>query len=191
MSWPRASSSGTLVVPRFVVAELQHIADNRDQARRVRGRRGLEVLDVLQKDQRVAVELSDEDPASIEAVDAKLIELARRRGAGDPDQRLQPQPRSPARRRPRPQPQPARQRAQAGVPARRRDPGQGHPAGQGARPGPRLSRRRDDDRGRGRWRPWSTARSRSPWCAFCRRSPGGWSSLSRVPGPAAPRSPTR
>jgi uncharacterized protein YacL len=73
---------GTLVVPRFVVAELQHIADNRDQARRVRGRRGLEVLSALQKDHRVAVELSDEDPAGIEAVDAKLVELARRRGAG-------------------------------------------------------------------------------------------------------------
>ena len=73
---------GTLVVPRFVVAELQHIADNRDQTRRVRGRRGLEVLNVLQKDHRVAVELSDEDPAGIDAVDAKLVELARRRGAG-------------------------------------------------------------------------------------------------------------
>lgn len=73
---------GTLVVPRFVVAELQHIADNRDQTRRVRGRRGLEVLNVLQKDHRVAVELSDEDPSSIEAVDAKLVELARRRDAG-------------------------------------------------------------------------------------------------------------
>ena len=73
---------GTMVVPRFVVAELQHIADNRDQTRRVRGRRGLEVLSSLQKDHRVAVELSDEDPAGIEAVDAKLVELARRRGAG-------------------------------------------------------------------------------------------------------------
>lgn len=73
---------GTLVVPRFVVAELQHIADNRDQARRVRGRRGLEVLSVLQKDHRVAVELSDEDPVGIDAVDAKLVELARQRGAG-------------------------------------------------------------------------------------------------------------
>lgn len=73
---------GTLVVPRFVVAELQHIADHRDQARRVRGRRGLEVLSVLQKDHRLAVELSDEDPAGVDAVDAKLVQLARRRGAG-------------------------------------------------------------------------------------------------------------
>ena len=73
---------GTLVVPRFVVAELQHIADHRDQARRVRGRRGLEALSVLQKDHRLAVELSDEDPAGVDAVDAKLVQLARRRGAG-------------------------------------------------------------------------------------------------------------
>jgi len=73
---------GTLVVPRFVVGELQHIADSRDQARRVRGRRGLEVLAVLQKDHRVSTELSDEDPLDIAAVDAKLVELARRRSAG-------------------------------------------------------------------------------------------------------------
>jgi uncharacterized protein YacL len=73
---------GTLVVPRFVVAELQRIADSRDQARRVRGRRGLEVLSALQKDHRIAVELSDEDPSMIDAVDAKLVECARRRGAG-------------------------------------------------------------------------------------------------------------
>jgi uncharacterized protein YacL len=73
---------GTLIVPRFVIDELQGIADNRDQARRVRGRRGLEVLAVLQKDPRVAVELSDEDPQNVDKVDAKLIELASRRSAG-------------------------------------------------------------------------------------------------------------
>ena len=73
---------GTLIVPRFVVDELQSIADNRDQARRVRGRRGLEVLAVLQKDPRVSVELSDEDPQNVDKVDAKLIELASRRSAG-------------------------------------------------------------------------------------------------------------
>jgi uncharacterized protein YacL len=73
---------GTLVVPRFVVAELQRIADSRDQARRVRGRRGLDVLSALQKDHRIAVELSDEDPSGIDAVDAKLVDCARRRGAG-------------------------------------------------------------------------------------------------------------
>lgn len=73
---------GTVIVPRFVVDELQGIADHREQARRVRGRRGLEVLSVLQKDPRVAVELNDEDVDSLATVDAKLIELARRREAG-------------------------------------------------------------------------------------------------------------
>ncbi|MEA2677409.1 MAG: hypothetical protein QOJ81_1550 [Chloroflexota bacterium] len=72
---------GTLVVPRFVVAELQHIADQRDQNRRARGRRGLEILAVLQKDPRIAVELPDEDVATETEVDAKLVALARRRGA--------------------------------------------------------------------------------------------------------------
>jgi uncharacterized protein YacL len=72
---------GTLVVPRFVVAELQHIADQRDQNRRTRGRRGLEILAVLQKDPRIAVELPDEDVATETEVDAKLVALARRRGA--------------------------------------------------------------------------------------------------------------
>jgi uncharacterized protein YacL len=72
---------GTLVVPRFVVDELQGIADHREQARRVRGRRGLEVLSVLQKDSRVAVELSDENPRDVDTVDGKLIELAHRRHA--------------------------------------------------------------------------------------------------------------
>jgi uncharacterized protein YacL len=73
---------GTLVVPRFVVDELQGIADHREQARRVRGRRGLEILSLLQKDPRIAVELSDEDPQNVDKVDAKLIELASRRHAG-------------------------------------------------------------------------------------------------------------
>ncbi|HUP82819.1 MAG TPA: PIN domain-containing protein, partial [Candidatus Limnocylindria bacterium] len=72
---------GKLVVPRFVVAELQHIADQRDANRRARGRRGLEILAVLQKDPRIAVELPDEDVATETEVDAKLVALARRRGA--------------------------------------------------------------------------------------------------------------
>ena len=72
---------GTLVVPRFVVAELQHIADQRDALRRARGRRGLEILAVRQKDSRIAVELPDEDVSGETEVDAKLIALARRRGA--------------------------------------------------------------------------------------------------------------
>ncbi|MEO7119065.1 MAG: PIN domain-containing protein [Candidatus Limnocylindrales bacterium] len=67
---------GTLVVPRFVLDELQHIADSGDHGRRTRGRRGLEMLSVLQKDPRVTLELTDEDPPGIDAVDAKLVSLA-------------------------------------------------------------------------------------------------------------------
>jgi uncharacterized protein YacL len=72
---------GTLVAPRFVIDELQSIADHRDALRRSRGRRGLEILAILQKDPRVSVELVDEDVKELEKVDAKLVELARRRGA--------------------------------------------------------------------------------------------------------------
>jgi uncharacterized protein YacL len=71
---------GTLVVPHFVLGELQHIADDEKPARRSRGRRGLEVLSVLQKDHRIALELTDEDASEVKAVDAKLVALARARG---------------------------------------------------------------------------------------------------------------
>lgn len=70
---------GTLVVPRFVLEELQGIADHGDTARRTRGRRGLEILSQLQKDPRVSFELSDEDAPAIDEVDAKLVSLARSR----------------------------------------------------------------------------------------------------------------
>jgi uncharacterized protein YacL len=72
---------GSLVVPRFVMGELQHIADDAKADRRGRGRRGLEVLSVLQKDHRIDLELTDEDVADIKAVDAKLVALALARGA--------------------------------------------------------------------------------------------------------------
>jgi uncharacterized protein YacL len=72
---------GTLVVPRFVLGELQHIADDDQAGRRTRGRRGLEVLSVLQKDHRVDLELTDEDAHEVKAVDAKLVALARAREA--------------------------------------------------------------------------------------------------------------
>jgi uncharacterized protein YacL len=71
---------GTLVVPRFVLGELQHIANDEDTSRRTRGRRGLDVLSVLQKDHRVDLDLSDEDAPEVKAVDAKLVALARAHG---------------------------------------------------------------------------------------------------------------
>ena len=72
---------GTLVVPRFVLGELQNIADDSDPGRRSRGRRGLEILAALQKDHRIALELTDEDAPEATAVDAKLVALALRRDA--------------------------------------------------------------------------------------------------------------
>lgn len=67
---------GVLVVPRFVLEELQHIADSADTMRRNRGRRGLEILQRL-KDSPVTVEISDADAEGIPEVDAKLVKLAR------------------------------------------------------------------------------------------------------------------
>jgi uncharacterized protein YacL len=69
------------VVPRFVLGELQHIADDAEAGRRARGRRGLEILSVLQKDHRVALELTNEDAHEVSAVDAKLVVLAHARNA--------------------------------------------------------------------------------------------------------------
>ena len=69
--------TGTLVAPRFVLEELQHIADSADSMRRNRGRRGLEILQRLQKDSSVPVEISDADPTEVPEVDGKLVKLAR------------------------------------------------------------------------------------------------------------------
>ncbi len=72
---------GTLVVPQVVLYELQGLADAGDEERRARGRRGLDVLAALQRSAGVAVEVTDTDFPEIEAVDAKLVALARNRGA--------------------------------------------------------------------------------------------------------------
>lgn len=69
--------SGALVVPRFVLAELQRIADSADTMRRNRGRRGLEMLQRLQKDATVPIEITDADVEGIMEVDSKLVKLAR------------------------------------------------------------------------------------------------------------------
>ena len=67
---------GTLVVPRFILAELQYFADSSDGSKRERGRRGLEILQKMQKEQNVRIELLDKDPAGTDA-DGKLVTLAR------------------------------------------------------------------------------------------------------------------
>jgi len=73
---------GALLVPRFVLDELQGIADAAEPVRRRRGRRGLEVLDVLQDDPRVTLHVLDDEVPEFEAVDAKIIALARRLNVG-------------------------------------------------------------------------------------------------------------
>lgn len=71
---------GTLVIPRIVLEELQHIADSSDSLRRAKGRRGLEVLAQLEKHKGVLVEVI-EVHGKFKAVDAKLVQIAKERGA--------------------------------------------------------------------------------------------------------------
>jgi uncharacterized protein YacL len=68
---------GTLVVPQFVLKELQLVADSSDSMKRNRGRRGLDILQKIQKMASVDVTISDVDFPDVREVDLKLIELAR------------------------------------------------------------------------------------------------------------------
>src|SRR4051812_48420377 len=72
---------GTVVVPRFVLKELQNIADSSDPIRRARGRRGLEALGRIQKIPGVEFKLHEGDFRDEPAVDAKLVRLAKSTGA--------------------------------------------------------------------------------------------------------------
>jgi uncharacterized protein YacL len=72
---------GTLLIPRFVLNELQYIADSPDALKRNRGRRGLDVLARMQRRPALAIVISDEDFPRIREVDAKLIALAQKLGA--------------------------------------------------------------------------------------------------------------
>lgn len=69
---------GTLLVPNFVLYELQYIADSGESIKRVRGRRGLDILNKLRKEKIVPIEMSDEDFDDIKEVDSKLIALAKK-----------------------------------------------------------------------------------------------------------------
>ena len=68
---------GTLVIPQFVLKELQLVADSSDSMKRNRGRRGLDILQKIQKMSGLEVTISDVDFPEIREVDLKLIELAR------------------------------------------------------------------------------------------------------------------
>lgn len=68
---------GVLLIPNFVLDELQYIADSGDSLKRVRGRRGLDILNSLQKEDEISVEMYDGDFEDISEVDSKLLKLAK------------------------------------------------------------------------------------------------------------------
>ncbi len=68
---------GTYMIPQFVLHELQYVADSADANRRVRGRRGLDILHRLQKMEHLDLRIIDNDFPSIREVDAKLVALAK------------------------------------------------------------------------------------------------------------------
>jgi uncharacterized protein YacL len=72
---------GTLLVPRFVLDELQYIADSSDSLKRSRGRRGLDILNRMQKMAGITIEIGEQDFPKIKGVDAKLVALARKTNA--------------------------------------------------------------------------------------------------------------
>lgn len=72
---------GRLLIPRFVLKELQAVADSSDSIKRSRGRRGLDILNQLRQQSNVDVRIRDEDIPQIDDVDAKLVKLAQILGA--------------------------------------------------------------------------------------------------------------
>jgi uncharacterized protein YacL len=72
---------GVLVIPHFVLRELQQVADSADSLKRNRGRRGLDILQRIQKMSGITVQLVENDYPSVREVDLKLIELAQEIGA--------------------------------------------------------------------------------------------------------------
>jgi uncharacterized protein YacL len=72
---------GNLIVPRFVLDELQHIADSPDSMKRSRGRRGLDVLNRMQRGAGINIEIMDQDFPKLKGVDAKLVALAKKLNA--------------------------------------------------------------------------------------------------------------
>jgi len=68
---------GVLIIPQFILKELQHIADSPDPIKRNRGRRGLDILHKIQKRVDIQVEIHDKDFPKIKEIDAKLVELGK------------------------------------------------------------------------------------------------------------------
>jgi uncharacterized protein YacL len=72
---------GDIIIPEFVLRELRHIADSSDGLKRNRGRRGLDILKIIQKELPIDVKIIDEDFEDISEVDVKLIKLAQKMNA--------------------------------------------------------------------------------------------------------------
>lgn len=72
---------GTIIIPQFILQELQHVADSSDSLKRARGRRGLDILHRIQKMTHMEVRIVEEDFPRIREVDSKLIALAKKMGA--------------------------------------------------------------------------------------------------------------
>ncbi|HLS66390.1 MAG TPA: PIN/TRAM domain-containing protein [Pseudogracilibacillus sp.] len=68
---------GTIVIPQFILEELQHIADSSDVLKRNRGRRGLDILNRIQKELDIQVEIYENDFEDVQEVDSKLVRLAK------------------------------------------------------------------------------------------------------------------
>ncbi|MGG3449710.1 PIN/TRAM domain-containing protein [Domibacillus aminovorans] len=68
---------GTIVIPQFVLEELQHIADSSDTLKRTKGRRGLDILNRMQKEIPIDVEMTEKDYEDVHEVDSKLVKLAK------------------------------------------------------------------------------------------------------------------
>jgi len=79
--FPTHFVEGRIVVPRFVLKELQQISDSQDALKRNRGRRGLDILNKIQKDTALDVKIEEEDFPDVKDVDAKLVKLAKLLGA--------------------------------------------------------------------------------------------------------------
>lgn len=71
---------GPIVIPSFILEELRHIADSSDSLKRTRGRRGLDILNEIQKDLPLTVEICEKDFQNIQEVDSKLLKLGETMG---------------------------------------------------------------------------------------------------------------
>jgi uncharacterized protein YacL len=68
---------GVIIVPGFVLEELRHIADSSDALKRNRGRRGLDILNKMQKESNITIQVTEQDFEDIPEVDSKLVKLAK------------------------------------------------------------------------------------------------------------------